>query len=107
MADPRVTVLVVEDEEEVLDAEVAVRLGETHPGTIDLLITDVVMPRISGPELSRRLRAGRPSLRVLCMSGYPERADREAEGAGGWNAWLQKPFTPDGLIAKVRDCLTS
>lgn len=128
MADPespRVTVLVVEDDEEVralardvlemhgyavleaLDAEDAVRLGATHPGPIHLLITDVVMPRISGPELSRRLRAGRPTLRVLCMSGYPERADREAEGAGTWNAWLQKPFTPDGLIAKVRDCLTS
>jgi len=125
VADPRVTVLVVEDDEEVralardvlemhgytvleaLDAEDAVRIGETHPGPIHLLITDVVMPRMSGPELSRRLRAGRPSLRVLCMSGYPERAEREVEGTGTWSAWLQKPFTPDVLIAKVRACLTS
>ncbi|MGH7375593.1 MAG: response regulator [Candidatus Rokuibacteriota bacterium] len=128
MADPEtlpVTVLVVEDEEEVralardvlemngytvleaLDAEDAMRLGESHPGVIDLLITDVVMPRMSGPELARRLRARRPALRVLCMSGYPESPDREIEGAGSWTVWLQKPFTPDMFMGKVRECLTS
>jgi two-component system, cell cycle sensor histidine kinase and response regulator CckA len=120
------TVLLVEDEEEVraltrevlemhgyavleaLDSADALRLGETHPGRLDLLITDVIMPRMSGPELARRLRARRPELRVLCMSGYPEGAQREvAADAGTWNAWLQKPFGPDGLISKVRDCLTS
>ena len=118
------TVLVVEDEEEVrsltrdvlemhgytvleaLDPEDALRLGQTHPGPIHLLITDVVMPRVSGPELARRLRDGRPTLRVLCMSGYPEDADRPA-GEGGWNGWLQKPFSPDGLVAKVRETLAA
>jgi CheY-like chemotaxis protein len=87
------TILVVEDEEEVRalardvlemngytvlearDAEDAVRLGESHPGVIDLLITDVVMPGMSGPELARRLRAP-PDLRVLCMSGYPRARGR-------------------------------
>jgi DNA-binding response OmpR family regulator len=128
MADPEAppaTVLVVEDEEDVrelardilemngylvleaLDGADATRLAETHPGPIDLLITDVVMPGTSGPELARRLRAHRPGLRVLCMSGYPESADRRIEGEAGWNAWLQKPFTPAGLMAKVRECLTS
>ena len=122
MADPDSppTILIVEDEEEVraltrevlemhgfavleaLDAADALRLGETHPGRLDLLITDVVMPRMSGPELARRLRARRPELRVLCMSGYPERVAADAEP---WTAWLQKPFGPDGLIAKVRECL--
>ncbi len=119
------TVLVVEDEEEVralardvlemngytvleaLDAEDAVRLGESHPGPIELLITDVVMPRMSGPELARRLRARRPALRVLCMSGYPESPERETEATASWNAWLQKPFTPDTFMDKVRECLTS
>jgi two-component system cell cycle sensor histidine kinase/response regulator CckA len=118
-----VTVLVVEDEEEVralardvlemngytvleaTDPEDAVRLGATHPSQIDLLITDVIMPRVSGPELARRLRASRPGLRVLCMSGYPESADRSAGEAEGWTGWLQKPFTPDVLMAKVRECL--
>ncbi|MGH7400650.1 MAG: response regulator [Candidatus Rokuibacteriota bacterium] len=119
------TVLVVEDEAEVralardvlelngytvleaLDVADAVRLSESHPGPIDLLITDVVMPRASGPELARRLRARRPGLPVLCMSGYPESGDERIGGETGWTAWLQKPFTPDGLMRKVRDCLTS
>jgi two-component system, cell cycle sensor histidine kinase and response regulator CckA len=122
---PPATVLVVEDEEDVrelardilemngylvleaLDGADATRLAETHPGPIDLLITDVVMPGTSGPELARRLRAHRPGLRVLCMSGYPESADPRIGGEAGWNAWLQKPFTPAGLMAKVRECLTS
>jgi DNA-binding response OmpR family regulator len=119
------TILIVEDEEDVreltrdvlemngftvlesLDPADAIRIAQTHPGSIDLLITDVVMPRMSGPELARRLRDTRPALRVLCMSGYPESAERGATGASEWNAWLQKPFTPDGLVAKVRECLTS
>jgi len=92
---------------EALDVADATRLAETHPGPIHLLITDVVMPGASGPELARRLRARRPDLRVLCMSGYPESAEGRVEGETGWNAWLQKPFTPDGLMRKVRDCLTS
>jgi two-component system, cell cycle sensor histidine kinase and response regulator CckA len=124
-AAPPATILVVEDEEEVralardvlemngfrvleaLDVDDATRLAQTHPGTIDLLITDVVMPGTSGPELARRLRVHRPGLRVLCMSGYPESEDHRLDGEAGWNAWLQKPFTPDVLVWKVRDCLTS
>jgi two-component system, cell cycle sensor histidine kinase and response regulator CckA len=122
---PPATILLVEDEEEVralardvleitgyrvleaLDVADATRLAQTHPGPIDLLITDVMMPGATGPELARRLRTHRPGLRVLCMSGYPESTDRRIEGEAGWNAWLQKPFTPDGLRRKVRDCLTS
>ena len=128
MPDPEIppaTILVVEDEEEVralardvlemngyrvleaLDVADATRLAQTHPGPIDLLITDVVMPGASGPELARRLRTHRPGLRVLCMSGYPESEDRRIEGEAGWTAWLQKPFTPDVLMRKVRDCLTT
>ena len=91
---------------EALDPDDALRLGGSHPGPIDLLITDVVMPRMSGPDLARRLRAGRPTLRVLCMSGYPESVDRRAGGEKGWNGWLEKPFSPDEMLAKVRDCLT-
>ena len=119
------TILIVEDEEDVreltrdvlemngftvlesLDPADAIRIAETHSGSIDLLITDVVMPRMSGPELARRLRETRPALRVLCMSGYPESEDRRIDGEAGWTAWLQKPFTPDVLMRKVRDCLTS
>ena len=81
----------------------ATRLAQTHPGPIDLLITDVMMPGTSGPELARRLRTHRPGLRVLCMSGYPESEDQRIDGEAGWNAWLQKPFTPDVLMRKVRE----
>jgi CheY-like chemotaxis protein len=119
------TVLIVEDEDEVrafardvlemggyavLEAASAARaleVGETHPAAIDLLLTDVLMPGMTGPELARRLRARRPALRVLCMSGYPESADRRVGGEKGWNGWLEKPFSPDEMLAKVRDCLTS
>jgi two-component system, cell cycle sensor histidine kinase and response regulator CckA len=119
---PPATVLIVEDEDEVrafardvlemggyavLEAPSAARaleIGEAHTVAIDLLVTDVLMPGMTGPELARRLRARRPALRVLCMSGYPESTDRPA-GEATWNAWLQKPFNPDGLIAKVRECL--
>ncbi|HEU4437847.1 MAG TPA: response regulator [Methylomirabilota bacterium] len=126
MADlaPAPTVLIVDDEEEVraftrdvlemdgyavLEAASAARaleLGEAHPGALDLLITDVVMPGMTGPELARRLRARRPALRVLCISGYPESADRRVEGVRSWTAWLEKPFSPDALLAAVRACLT-
>jgi CheY-like chemotaxis protein len=120
-----VTVLIVEDEEDVralardilemhghvvleaADAAEASRLADAHPGRIDLLITDVMMPGGSGPELARRLRTRRPDLRVLMMSGYPEDADARVEGQAGWTAWLEKPFTPDRLMEKVRICLTS
>lgn len=122
---PPATILVVEDEGDVrelardvlemngyrvleaLDVADATRLAQTHPGPIDLLITDVMMPGATGPELARRLRAHRPGLPVLCMSGYPESADQRIDGEAGWNAWLQKPFTPDMLMRKVRECLTS
>ena len=127
MADPDSppTILIVEDEEEVralardvlemngyvvleaLSAAHAVELAETHPGPIDLLITDVVMPGMGGPELGRRIRERRPALRVLCMSGYPESGDHRVDGPADWTAWLEKPFTPDVLIGKVRACLTS
>ena len=126
MADPApaATVLIVEDEDEVrafardvlemggyavLEAPSAARaleVGETHPAAIDLLITDVLMPGMTGPELARRLRARRPTLRVLCMSGYPESLDRRVGGEKAWNGWLEKPFSPDAMLAKVRDCLT-
>jgi CheY-like chemotaxis protein len=117
------TILLVEDEEEVraltrelleidgytiLEAgspEEALRLGTEHPGPIHLLITDVVMPQMSGPELARRLTAHRPGMNVLCMSGYPERTTVQRAEITADTAWLQKPFTPASLSAHVRQVL--
>ena len=80
----------------------AVLLAEEHPGAIDLLITDVVLPRMSGPQLAERQRRARPELKVLFMSGYAEHAlhGREAEAHV-----LDKPFNAAALLVKVRSVL--
>ena len=69
---------------------------------IALLLTDVVMPGISGPELAQKATALRPDVRTLFMSGYP---DALTGGVGAGDAYLQKPFTADALLAKVRATL--
>jgi len=75
-------------------------------GSFDLLITDAVMPNITGAELARRLRAAHPGLKVLFISGYaedpPGRDEAGAEGA----AFLQKPFSADSLGRKIRQMLS-
>ena len=74
---------------------------------IDLLLTDVVMPGMTGPELVKRLRASRPSIKVLFVSGYAEGEELTAGGAERGYALLSKPFKPSALEAKVREILQS
>ena len=82
----------------------AIRLVADQSEPADLLLTDVVMPAMSGPDLARRARAIRPGLRVLLMSGYArESLDRETIGLDA--AFLAKPFTPARLAGAVRDVL--
>lgn len=77
--------------------------GSSEP--IDLVITDVVMPGIAGPELASRVAAGRPGTRVLFISGYAEEtALAEVEPRAGIG-FLEKPFDPDALTRKVRELL--
>src|SRR5258708_504389 len=73
-----------------------------YSGTIDLLLTDVVMPGMSGPELVHVVRERWPDIRVLYMSGY---ADDEIEDLDRDAAFLQKPFTPAELTAKIAEVL--
>jgi CheY-like chemotaxis protein len=68
---------------------------------IDLLLTDVIMPDLSGPDLAKLVAAERPSIRVLFMSGYTGRAHESVEGG----ALVQKPFTPEMLVARARAVL--
>jgi two-component system, cell cycle sensor histidine kinase and response regulator CckA len=76
----------------------------TYSGKIDLLLTDVVMPGMSGPELVRIVRERWPKIRVLYMSGY---ADDEIEDLDRDAGFLQKPFTPSDLTAKIAEVLAS
>ncbi len=92
-------ILVAKNGQEALD------LAARHHGSIDLLVTDVVMPGISGIELARRLETSRPTLRVLYVSGHQE--DRLAKRVGNRPPapLLSKPFTPEELSRKVRELL--
>ena len=86
------------------DAEEAVRLFDENPA-IDVLLTDVVMPGTSGPELTRRLRELRPGLHVVYMSGYTEETIVQHGVLKSGIAFLQKPFTSDSLARKIRSVL--
>jgi CheY-like chemotaxis protein len=72
---------------------------------IDLVLTDIVMPDMTGIELGRRLRLLRPSLRLLYMSGYTDDVIMQRGSLQPGAAYLEKPFTPEGLAAKIREVL--
>jgi signal transduction histidine kinase len=115
------TVLLVEDDPAVADSAAqllqengytvlkardgfeAVRFACEYSGALDLLLCDVVLPGMEGPEVASRLRAQRPDVRVLYMSGFGERGRRAAQTAGG--SVLLKPFTEATLTRKVRQVL--
>jgi PAS domain S-box-containing protein len=84
------------------NAEEALALVEKHPGRIDLLLTDVVMPGLSGPQLADRLTARRPETRVVFMSGYPEAQDPALGFSLDGRSYLQKPFALSELAEKIR-----
>jgi PAS domain S-box-containing protein len=117
------TVLVVEDDEQlrrlthralagqgytVLEADrgnTAVDVARRHKGQIDLLLTDVVMPDTNGRKLAEAIRAARPGLRVLYMSGYPDGAIASHGMLEPGVSYLAKPFTTEAVVRKVREVL--
>ena len=117
------TILLVEDEDQVRavalsalqrqgyevisahDGNEALHICERHPGLIHLLLTDVVMPQMSGPELAKRAVSLRPKMKVLCMSGYiDETVVRHGLYETGI-AFLQKPIAPAMLARRIREIL--
>jgi len=117
------TVLVVEDEAVVLDilreilsghgytvltaanGEEGLRVLSSHPGPIHLLLADVVMPMMAGPDLSDRAAALRPETKTLFISGYTEHTVIRHGVSGRGAGFLQKPFTPEAVARKVREVL--
>ena len=117
------TVLLVEDEEsvrqlvrdtlaargykviEASNGEAGLKVSDEHAGTIEVLITDVVMPGMGGRELAKRVSAGRPNIKVLFLSGYTEDAIIHEGVLEPGTAFLQKPFTLQMLSRKVREVL--
>ena len=85
------------------DGAQALEVSDKFHGQIDLLLSDVVMPGIGGPELAVRLRMRRPTMRVLLMSGYDEHS--LASGAGSYSSFIAKPFRPEVLGQKIREVL--
>ena len=119
------TILVAEDEDgvrsltkEVLEkygytvleasnGEEALKIAERHEGPLDLLLSDVVMPRMGGPELAQELLARRPAVKVLYMSGYTDHPMVRRGVVNAGVAFLQKPFTPTVLVSRIREILES
>ncbi len=90
---------------EAADGMEALQVAERCDGAIDLLITDVVMPNMSGPELVEELTGRRPRMKVLYISGYTDNAIVRQGALGPGTEFLQKPFTPHALACKTRELL--
>jgi two-component system, cell cycle sensor histidine kinase and response regulator CckA len=117
------TIMLVEDEEQVRavarnvlqrhgyhviemrSGQDALAYCQSHPAPIDLLLTDVVMPQMSGPELAHQLSSVRPALAVLCMSGYTDDSIVRHGFLQADLAFLHKPFTAESLTRRVREVL--
>ncbi|HSA92655.1 MAG TPA: response regulator [Terriglobales bacterium] len=83
----------------------ALEIARQHRGPIHLLISDVIMPGISGPELAYQLRGLRPEMNVLYVSGYADDALSRRGALVEGTTFLQKPVSPEVLLEKVRQIL--
>ena len=87
------------------DVADAIRIEANHSGPIHLLLSDIVMPDLNGPDLAQRLVLRRPAMKVLYISGFERYGAIVLDFASQHAAFLQKPFTPDALALSVRELL--
>jgi two-component system cell cycle sensor histidine kinase/response regulator CckA len=92
---------------EACDGDQAITLAQAHKNEIDLLLTDVVMPRLSGPGLVERLRASQPGIKIVYMSGYTDELLAHHGALDSGIAFLEKPFTQESLLQAVQAALRS
>jgi PAS domain S-box-containing protein len=118
------TILVIEDEDDLRgavrrmlgnsgyqilvanDGMEAIRIAATHPGPVDLLLSDVVMPEMSGPEVAEQIKTIRPGVRVLFMSGYDQPFLASRGRLGPRTEVMQKPFSREALLGRLRQVLS-
>jgi PAS domain S-box-containing protein len=91
---------------EAADPDDAIGIARRHAGPVHLLLSDIAMPRMSGPDLAQRLVPMRPEMRVLYMSGFGGRLSLGLGTVSPAVSVLLKPFTPGRLAARVRECLS-
>ncbi len=89
------------------DPEDAIAIADDRSVHFDLLLSDVIMPRLNGPQIAERIVAIRPGLRVLYMSGYTDRAIQLHDTLGSQDNFIQKPFTASALAQKLRELLSA
>jgi CheY-like chemotaxis protein len=117
------TILLVDDEEPVqyvvreilerrgyrvltaCDGEAALKVSSDFQGPIHLLLTDIVMPRMNGLEMAKRMTADRPSIKILYISGYPDTVMLDQGRVSSGRYFLRKPFSAATLARKVREVL--
>jgi len=85
-------------------AKRALRFEAEFSGTIDLLLCDLTMPGISGPDLAKKLKIERPAMRIILMSSYPDGALLVLNY--GWH-FIQQPFMPQALVGRIKHVLSS
>lgn len=85
----------------------ALEIARHHLGTLHAVVTDIQMPGIRGPDLAARIASLRPGIKVLFMSGYLDSATAGQEHLAANAALLDKPFSIEALVRKVRDLLDS